>query len=179
MQSGLHYQDTNAQAADDAIAARKIGRQRRVAKRKFRHQSTIVENSGGQQRIGARIYLVYAGANYADCDSTAINCSLVRCSIDACGQPAAYSKSLLDDLSCKQFGGFATINTAATTADDRNLRNGQCACIAAHKQEGRRVCDLSQQRRISRVCERDDGVVRQLRPCKRRLSEPPRFSRLQ
>ena len=163
---GFDHQGTLAQARDDPVALRKIGRQRWGAERVFAHDGTALAGDAvGEIVVAPGVHTVQTGSHHRDGRRANVQRTFVRSAIHTQGQTRDDAKAGLTQRGRELAGVDLPLRrgiSAAYDSDFVGLR--QRRQLTDHIQHQRRVCHLQQRWRKTRIAQRQQVVVSRCEP---------------
>ena len=163
--AGLDHQHAERQAADDAVAPRKVAGLRRAVQRQFGDQrATLLGNAPGQTDVALRVDPLQAGTQHRDRCTASFQRALVGGTVDTQGQAAGDHEATTGQAAGKGLGGIQPRSRGAPTADHGQLRTLQQPRITGDEQQRRGVVQLGQQGGVGGVVPHQQGLARLLQP---------------
>ena len=152
---GLDHDDAERRARDQAVAAGKIVGARHMAERHFGNRAALIEQGGEQILMLRRIDPVVAAGQHRD--RAAFDRGAMRGLIDAARQARDDDEAGLAEIARQLAGEFQPGAGGVARADDRDHRPHQRVGRAAHAEQGRRIVERRQPRRIGGFARRDQA----------------------
>ena len=150
---GLDHDDAERCARYQAVAAWKVAGARHVAERHFGNRAAAFEQRRQQILMLRRIDPVVAACQHRD--GAAFDRRAMRGLIDTACQPGDDDEAGIAEIARQLAGEFQPGAGSVARADDRNHRPRRHIGRAAHAEQGRRIVERCQPRRIGGFAGRD------------------------
>ena len=153
----FHDDDSDGQAADDAVAQRKVGGQRTRTGRKLADDGAVPRNRVSKLAMFGRIHHVGARPENGDRQAAAGQRSTVRGAVDAARHAAHHRNAAPGEALAELLCNVARVTRGGPCAYQRDCHARQTRGISAIPDDGRRVVNAREPGRILRVSPQHGG----------------------
>jgi len=150
----LHDHHADRKPRDQPVAARKIARPRLPGERHFRNRGAFSKDCIQKIGVLGRVDAIMAAGQ--DRDGAGRETGAVCGGIDTAREPRHRAEPGLTQVARQPLGEFDAGRRSVARADNGDQRTRYRGERAAHRQQGRRVVDHLQPRRIIRLAERNE-----------------------